>query len=100
MKSDREARILAKKKARLSQKQGLEPLSDEAVSKSKFIRALGSTDYLTRERGVQSLTKWLQQNSPTEQEMLKLWKGLYVCFWHSDKPFVQVWEALGESWVF
>ena len=26
----------------------------------------------------------------TELEFLKLWKGLFVCMWHSDKPLVQV----------
>ena len=26
----------------------------------------------------------------TELEFLKLWKGLYTCMWHSDKPLVQV----------
>ena len=26
----------------------------------------------------------------TELELLKLWKGLFVCMWHSDKPLVQV----------
>ena len=25
-----------------------------------------------------------------ELEMLKLWKGLYLTMWHSDKPLVQV----------
>jgi len=25
-----------------------------------------------------------------EVELLKLWKGLYVSMWHSDKPLVQV----------
>ena len=29
----------------------------------------------------------------TELEMMKLWKGLYVCMWHSDKPLVQVRAA-------
>ena len=28
-------------------------------------------------------------------EMMRLWKGLYYCFWMSDKPLVQ--EELAES---
>ena len=26
----------------------------------------------------------------TELQMMKLWRGLHVCMWHSDKPLVQV----------
>jgi ribosomal RNA-processing protein 1 len=26
----------------------------------------------------------------SELDMLKLWKGIYFCFWHSDKEPVQV----------
>jgi hypothetical protein len=62
------------------------------LANSKFARALGSVDYHTRERGVQALTRFLQhkQTSLKESDMLKLWKGLYFCFWHSDKAPVQV----------
>ena len=31
----------------------------------------------------------------SEAEMMRLWKGLYYCFWMSDKPLVQ--EELAES---
>jgi ribosomal RNA-processing protein 1 len=31
----------------------------------------------------------------SELEMLKLWRGLYMCMWHSDKPLVQ--EELAEN---
>lgn len=57
---------------------------------SRFARALGSTDYATREKGVQALSLWLthKQDIP-ELDMMRLWKGLFFCFWHSDKVPVQ-----------
>lgn len=82
------------KKAR-SQRPVKEPLEklreDGANGNSAFARALGSVDYMTREKGVQALTRWLQRKGDVaEGDMLKLWKGLYFCFWHSDKTPVQV----------
>jgi len=29
-----------------------------------------------------------------EEELLKLWKGLFYCMWFSDKPLVQVCDGL------
>jgi len=56
-----------------------------------FARALGSTDFLTRERGIQALTLWLSSHkNVAENDMLRLWKALFYCFWHSDKAPVQV----------
>ena len=58
---------------------------------SKFARALGSVDYQTREKGVEALSLFLQHRRDIgELDMLKLWKGLFFCFWHSDKAPVQV----------
>ena len=66
----------------------LEPVS--ADGDSKFARALGSTDYQTREKGLQALTLWMCARADiTEAEMLKIWKGLFFCFWHSDQAPVQ-----------
>ena len=66
----------------------LEPVSEEG--NSKFARALGSTDYQTREKGLQALTLWLcRRGELAEADMLKIWKGLFFCFWHSDKAAVQ-----------
>mmetsp|Transcript_32823 Transcript_32823/g.93150 ORF Transcript_32823/g.93150 Transcript_32823/m.93150 type:complete len:577 (+) Transcript_32823:92-1822(+) len=57
---------------------------------SKFARALGSTDYQTREKGLSSLSLWLASRSDIpELDLLKLWKGVFYCFWHSDKAPVQ-----------
>jgi len=69
------------------------PATTEAdvTGKSKFVRALGSTDYQTREKGLQALTRWMvHKENMTELDMLKIWKGLFYAFWHSDKAPVQV----------
>jgi ribosomal RNA-processing protein 1 len=58
---------------------------------SKFARALGSTDYGTREKGLTALLAWLCVKEDLEEiDMMKIWKGLFFCFWHSDKAPVQV----------
>lgn len=58
---------------------------------SKFARALGSTDYATRDKGVQALSRFLlYKDELPELDVMKLWKGLFFCFWHSDKVPVQV----------
>lgn len=80
------------KKARRA-KPVLEPVS--ADGDSKFARALGSTDYQTREKGLQALTLWMcARVDITEAEMLKIWKGLFFCFWHSDQAPVQARNSL------
>ena len=67
------------------------PADQDHPGNSKFARALGSTDYLTREKGVQALTRWLtRKDDLLETDLVKIWKGLFYCFWHSDKAPVQV----------
>lgn len=86
----------AGQKRKRREKPLLEPIAVDVASVeqqggSKFARALGSTDFLTRERGVLALTRFLQHKSSVSHgDMVKLWKGLYFCFWHSDKAPVQV----------
>jgi hypothetical protein len=67
---------------------------------SKFARALGSTDYRTRQQGLQALSRWLlHRPAVSELDMMKLWKGIFFCFWHSDKEPVQVWLCgCGRLW--
>lgn len=70
----------------------LEPLSAEGDS--KFARALGSVDGRTREAGLQALAVWLSRRQEVDRlDLLKLWKGLFYTFWHSDQPTTQVSEA-------
>ncbi|KAL0040673.1 hypothetical protein WJX79_001241 [Trebouxia sp. C0005] len=57
---------------------------------SKFARALGSVDNQTREKGLQALTIWLSKKDDlTEQDLRRLWKGIFYCFWHADKAAFQ-----------
>lgn len=66
---------------------------------SKFARALGSVDYQTREKGLQALTRFLTRStSLSRHDMMKIWKGLFYCFWHSDKSPVQV-QTLARQWM-
>ena len=88
------------------------------MAEVKFARQLASNDGKTRSRAFRSVRRWLSQRSAVEggvlrapremgrdlkcfcapglddAELLKLWKGLYVCMWHSDKPVVQVRSSL------
>eukprot|EP00232_Nephroselmis_pyriformis_P024085 CAMPEP_0182865278 /NCGR_PEP_ID=MMETSP0034_2-20130328/7607_1 /TAXON_ID=156128 /ORGANISM="Nephroselmis pyriformis, Strain CCMP717" /LENGTH=327 /DNA_ID=CAMNT_0024997573 /DNA_START=79 /DNA_END=1058 /DNA_ORIENTATION=+ len=51
-----------------------------------FIKALGTFDKATRDKALEALTKWLSKRKGiTEPDLAKLWKGLFFCFWHSDK---------------
>lgn len=91
----------AKPKQAKKEKHVLEPgLNGAAEGNSKFARALGSVDYHTREKGLAALTRWLtRREHVAEADMRKIWKGLFYCFWHSDKAPVQVcWgEPLSSS---
>ena len=59
---------------------------------SKLVRALGSPDFHTRAKAVGGLTRFLQKRAGqlSEKNMMKIWKGLFYAFWHSDKTPVQV----------
>ncbi|KAF5323517.1 hypothetical protein D9611_005657 [Ephemerocybe angulata] len=55
-------------------------------------KVLASTEKKVRDRAIKSLSAFLSENSDNEippQEMTKLWKGIFYCFWMSDKPLVQ-----------
>eukprot|EP01025_Chloroclados_australasicus_P057100 TRINITY_DN7106_c1_g1_i4.p1 TRINITY_DN7106_c1_g1~~TRINITY_DN7106_c1_g1_i4.p1 ORF type:complete len:631 (-),score=96.11 TRINITY_DN7106_c1_g1_i4:312-2129(-) len=68
---------------------------------SQFSKALGSTDWRTREKGLEALKLWLlSKKNIDEGDMHKLWKGLFYCYWHSDKPVMQAELADRLSKVF
>lgn len=55
-------------------------------------RALASTEKRVRDGAVRSLTAYLAENGAHtigDLELQKLWKGLFYCFWMSDKPLIQ-----------
>lgn len=80
------------KKQREKKKRSKPLLEDTAAtSDSGLARALGSTDRDTREKGLLVLTQWLNSHPDASQnEIIRLWKALYYCFWHSDLVSVQV----------
>lgn len=58
---------------------------------SKFTRALGSADPLTRKKAVTALQRWLElRNEVAAADLIVIWKGLFYCYWHSDLVPVQV----------
>ncbi|KAG8852684.1 hypothetical protein FRB96_008540 [Tulasnella sp. 330] len=53
---------------------------------------LASSDKAIRDKAFNSLRLFLSSRGGDlldDKEMIKLWKGLFFCFWHSDKPLVQ-----------
>jgi ribosomal RNA-processing protein 1 len=52
---------------------------------------LASTDKKTRDKAIKNLSLFLSdgQNVISKPDMDKLWKGIFYCFWMSDKPLVQ-----------
>ncbi|XP_055912128.1 ribosomal RNA processing protein 1 homolog [Eupeodes corollae] len=66
----------------------------------KIINALASNDLSQRTKQLKKLRRWLtiRSNSSfpfTEEDFLRIWKGLYYMMWMSDKPLVQ--EELAEN---
>ncbi|KZT08541.1 Nop52-domain-containing protein [Laetiporus sulphureus 93-53] len=55
-------------------------------------RYLASTDKKTRDKAIKNLSLFLSDSSRdtlSKSEMARLWKGIFYCFWMSDKPLVQ-----------
>ncbi|KAJ6167426.1 hypothetical protein N7497_000269 [Penicillium chrysogenum] len=64
--------------------------------KTPFVRELGSSDRKARDKALDSLTKFVQSRTDlTLVDLLKLWKGLFYCFYHSDRPLTQ--QALARA---
>ncbi|KAH6916987.1 ribosomal RNA processing protein [Coprinopsis sp. MPI-PUGE-AT-0042] len=55
-------------------------------------KVLASTEKKTRDKAIKNLSVFLSQSGDhaiSKYEMDKLWKGIFYCFWMSDKPLVQ-----------
>lgn len=64
--------------------------SEFFAGNSKFARALGSNDPLTREEGINALTRFLNSKKDvSDADLMKIWKGLFYCFWHADSAPTQ-----------
>ncbi|BEJ16512.1 hypothetical protein CspHIS471_0511170 [Cutaneotrichosporon sp. HIS471] len=78
-------------------KERAEPQTEAVVP---FGKQLAHTDKSVRDLAVRNLTAFLSAGGEGDEgeggytriedkEMAKLWKGLFYCFWMSDKPLVQ-----------
>jgi len=63
----------------------------------QFAQKLAANEPWVRDKAVKKLKKWFgaKQDAFEDEEVMKIWKGLYYCFWMSDKPLVQ--EELAEN---
>ncbi|KAI9036414.1 ribosomal RNA processing 1 family protein [Aspergillus affinis] len=66
------------------------------LQKTPFVRELASSDRRTRDKATESLTLFLRSKTDLSLlDLLKLWKGLFFCFYHSDRPLTQ--QALARN---
>ncbi|KAL1955138.1 hypothetical protein VTO42DRAFT_9002 [Malbranchea cinnamomea] len=60
------------------------------IQRTPFVRELASSDRKVRDKALESLTLFLKSRRDLELvELLKIWKGLFFCFYHSDRPLTQ-----------
>lgn len=64
-----------------------------------FAKILAGNNKTLRDRGVKRLARWLKVRSDgrcefTDDDFMRIWKGLFYCMWMADKPLVQ--EELAE----
>lgn len=55
----------------------------------KLARKLAHVDKSVRDAGLDNVRSYLQKRSLPHDEMMLIWKALFYCHWHSDKPLVQ-----------
>ncbi|KAJ5166843.1 uncharacterized protein N7482_005624 [Penicillium canariense] len=66
------------------------------IQKTPFVRDLASSDRKVRDKALESLTQFLRsRNDLSLVDLVKLWKGLFFCFYHSDRPLTQ--QALARA---
>ncbi|XP_026404108.1 ribosomal RNA processing protein 1 homolog B-like isoform X3 [Papaver somniferum] len=58
---------------------------------TKIIQHLASCNKSTRDKAIKLLKSWFpSQPEISDEQMRKIWKGLFYCVWHSDKQQVQL----------
>ncbi|OJD19066.1 hypothetical protein AJ78_00938 [Emergomyces pasteurianus Ep9510] len=66
------------------------------ITQTPFVRELASSDKRTRDKALESLTLFIRSRRDLQLvELLKIWKGLFFCFYHSDRPLTQ--QSLARS---
>ncbi|KAL2006128.1 hypothetical protein VTN00DRAFT_9782 [Thermoascus crustaceus] len=62
----------------------------DPMQKTPFVRELASSDRRTRDKALDSLSLYLRSRTDLSLlDLLKIWKGLFFCFFHSDRPLTQ-----------
>lgn len=62
-----------------------------ALAGSSLAKHLASCNKSTRDKALRLLKSWLpSQDHVSDDEMKKIWKGLFYCVWHADKQPVQI----------
>ena len=75
--------------------------SDAVEAELPLAKYLASTEKRVRDRAIRSLSAFLLRSAQegglamSPLEIAKLWKGIFYCFWMSDKPLVQ--QALAQE---
>lgn len=64
---------------------------------ARLAKKLAANEPHIRAQALKKLSQWLRARAAaglmSAQETLALWKGLYFCFWMSDKPLIQESQA-------
>ncbi|XP_065909174.1 ribosomal RNA processing protein 1 homolog A-like isoform X2 [Dysidea avara] len=65
--------------------------SADSSAVMNFGRQLAASEKETRDKALRKVRKWLSSapSAISENEMLKLWMGLYMTMWMADKPLIQ-----------
>lgn len=75
--------------------------SEPVEAELPLAKYLASTEKRIRDRAIRSLSAFLLRSAQQDGlamsslELAKLWKGIFYCFWMSDKPLVQ--QALAQE---
>ena len=72
-------------------------MSTKVSVEAQFAQKLAANEATIRNKAIKKLKKWfsVRKEPFSDVEMMRLWKGLYYCFWMSDKPLIQ--EELAEN---
>lgn len=69
----------------------------------KIVKSLACNDLTKRNKQMKKLRRWLQLRAKSsfpfsQEDFMRIWKGLYYNMWYSDKPLVQeeLCEQLGK----
>ncbi|XP_071495676.1 uncharacterized protein [Diadema antillarum] len=59
-----------------------------------FAQRLAANEKKIRDRAVKRLRQWIvarsrKENALSEDELMRLWKGMFYCMWMCDKPVIQ-----------